>query len=141
MTNKYISQEVRQQLVLEAGHRCGYCLSDELLSGIPLTIEHIIPANKGGTNQLDNLWLSCRPCNEYKGTQTAALDPHTNTPAALFNPRTDRWSTHFCWGDDPTEIVGLTSTGRATITALQLNRSLLLKARRRWMLVGWHPPT
>ncbi len=36
MTSKYIRQEVRQQLAEEVGHRCGYCLSDELLSGIVL---------------------------------------------------------------------------------------------------------
>jgi hypothetical protein len=140
MTSKYISQEVRQQLAQEVGHRCGYCLADELLSGIPLTIEHIIPTVKGGSNNLDNLWLACRPCNEYKGVQTQAIDPITNERVSLYNPRTQRWSEHFAWSDDTTEMIGLTAIGRATIIALQINRPLLIKARRRWNVVGWHPP-
>ena len=37
-------------------------------------------------------------------------------------------------------IVGLTSTGRATVVALNLNRPSLVKARQAWVAVGWHPP-
>ncbi|HEY3227585.1 MAG TPA: hypothetical protein VGJ87_00105 [Roseiflexaceae bacterium] len=58
----------------------------------------------------------------------------------LFNPRAQRWDEHFAWSDDGTQILGLTAIGRATIVALQLNRPLLVSARRRWVLVGWHPP-
>ncbi len=141
MTGQYISQEVRQQLAQEVGHWCGYCLSDELLSGISLTIEHIIPTAKGGSNSLDNLWLACRPCNEHKGIQTHATDPITNEHVPLYNPRIQLWHEHFAWSDDTTEMVGLTPIGRATIIALQLNRPLLIKARRRWKVVGWHPPS
>jgi hypothetical protein len=86
------------------------------------------------------LWLACRPCNEFKGAQIHAKDPETDETAPLFNPRTQDWHTHFAWGDDKTHIIGLTPTGRATIIALQLNRSLLVKARRRWVMAGWHPP-
>ncbi len=120
MTSKYISQEVRQRLGQEVGHRCGYCLSDQLLSGIPLTIEHIIPVAKGGSNSLDNLWLACRPCNEHKGIQTHTTDLITHERVPLYNPRTQLWPKHFAWGDDATEMVGLTPVGRATIIALRL---------------------
>jgi hypothetical protein len=34
-------------------------------------VEHIIPKNRGGSNRVSNLTLSCRPCNQKKGNQTA----------------------------------------------------------------------
>jgi hypothetical protein len=140
MTRPHVSSDLRQQVALDAGHRCGYCLSDELLIGIPLSIEHIIPVAADGPTTRENLWLACRPCNEFKGVQTHAIDPETGETAALFNPRTQDWLAHFAWNDDKTRVIGLTPTGRATVMALQLNRSLLVKARRRWVMAGWHPP-
>ena len=47
---------------------------------------------------------------------------------------------HFAWSDAGDRIVGLTPTGRATVVALQLNRPILVHARRAWTSVGWHPP-
>jgi hypothetical protein len=41
---------------------------------------------------------------------------------------------------DGTEIVGMTAIGRATCLALNMNNSLIVEARRRWVAVGWHPP-
>lgn len=32
-----------------------------------MTIDHIRPTSKGGTNRIDNLQLMCRPCNLEKG--------------------------------------------------------------------------
>ena len=36
--------------------------------------------------------------------------------------------------DDATRIVGLTATGRATITALKMNRQQLIDVRRKWIV-------
>ena len=111
-----------------------------MLTGVSLSIDHIVPVAAGGSTTRENLWLACRPCNEFKGTHTHAEDPETSEIVPLFNPRTQKWHTHFAWNDDKTRIIGLTPTGRATVTALQLNRSILVKARRRWVMAGWHPP-
>lgn len=81
------SKPLRQRIAVQARHRCGYCLTLEVVSGIPLTLEHIIPKARGGPTQEDNLWLSCRLCNEAKGILIEAVDPHTNTIVPLFNPR------------------------------------------------------
>ncbi len=35
-----------------------------------LTIDHVVPQAKGGTNHLDNLQLLCGACNSMKGTDT-----------------------------------------------------------------------
>ena len=51
----------------EAGgwnHRCGYCLTTELLIGAPMEIEHIIPTALGGQTEESNLWLACSLCND-----------------------------------------------------------------------------
>lgn len=100
----YVPAELRRQVAADAGHRCGYCLSDELLTGVPLTVDHIVPTAKGGTTERDNLWLSCRPCNEFKGIETHALDPQTGELAALFNPRHQTWTDHFAWSSDGTQV-------------------------------------
>jgi hypothetical protein len=58
----------------------------------------------------------------------------------LFNPRGDKWATHFAWTDDATQILGLTAIGRATVEALELNREALINLRRVLVKAGEHPP-
>lgn len=41
---------------------------------------------------------------------------------------------------DATEIVGLTGTGKITISALRMNRPQLLRIRRMWVKMNEHPP-
>ena len=35
-----------------------------------LTLDHICPSSKGGTNETDNLQLLCHNCNSIKGNRT-----------------------------------------------------------------------
>lgn len=140
MTRPHVPIELRRQVTADAQHRCGYCLSDETLTGIPLSIEHIVPIAAGGTTTHDNLWMACRPCNEYKNERTQAVDPLTNELAPFYNPRSQSWHDHFAWDADGTLIVGLTPSGRVTVEALQLNRLMLVRARRRWVALDLHPP-
>jgi len=139
MNRPYISVELRRQVIEDAGHRCGYCLSEEVLMGISLTFEHLMPVSVGGTTTRDNLWRSCRQCNENKSNKTHGPDPEADTIVPLFNPRLQRWSGHFNWNAEYTHILGTTATGRATIDVLQLNRTLLVRARQRWCMMGWVP--
>ena len=44
----YVSVDLRRQVAEDANHICGYCLSDEALTGVPLSIDHIIPVAMGG---------------------------------------------------------------------------------------------
>jgi hypothetical protein len=141
MTSTHIPPELRRQIAADAHHTCGYCLSDEWLTGCPLSVDHIIPVAAGGPTVRDNLWLACRPCNEFKHTRTHAEDPHTGKQAPLFDPRHQNWRDHFAWNADKSEVIGLTPTGRATVAALQLNRPMLVRARKRWTMGGWQPPT
>lgn len=124
-----------------AGHRCGYCRTSQLITAMPMHVEHIIPLAAGGPSDEENLWLACPLCNGSKGVRTQATDPETGEKASLFNPRQQVWDTHFQWGKGGIEIRGSTSCGRATVVALKLNNENLTRARRRWVLAGWHPPT
>ena len=141
MNRPHISAEVRRQVIEDTGSSCGYCLSEEVLMGVSLTFEHIIPIASGGLTTRENLWRSCRPCNEIKAARTHANDPESGEFVPLFNPRLERWTDHFQWTENYTQIIGVTATGRATVAVLQLNRSLLIKARMRWRMMGWLPIT
>ena len=136
-----ISESVRARVRASALERCGYCCSQQkYVLGI-LEIEHIIPKAAGGSDDEENLWLACRLCNSYKGTQTHAEDPATNRNVKLFNPRQQKWSRHFTWSDNGDRILGVTATGRATVLALQLNNPYAVTVRQAWISAGWHPPT
>ncbi|MHA2270506.1 MAG: RNA-guided endonuclease IscB [Candidatus Hodarchaeales archaeon] len=59
--------EVREYLLHKWSRKCIYCGKTNL----PLEIEHMIPKSRGGSDRVSNLTLSCRPCNQQKGNQTA----------------------------------------------------------------------
>ncbi len=106
----------------------------------PFAIEHIIPRSRHGTSEADNLAFSCSGCNGHKYNKMEALDPVDGKVVPLFNPRQDKWQSHFSWSDDYTRIIGLTAVGRATIETLQLNRPGLLNIRSLLYSIGKHPP-
>lgn len=105
-----------------------------------MTHDHILPISKGGETTFKNVCLACRSCNEFKGDATEATDPLMGETFPLFNPRQQKWSDHFAWSSDSTRVEGLTATGRATIVRLQMNNSVIIAARWRWRISGWHPP-
>jgi hypothetical protein len=135
-----ISEVVRELVRQRAGNRCEYCLSPQSLVMGRLQIDHVLPLAKGGSDTDDNLCLACELCNQYKWTKTEAVDPQTGESFPLFHPRKQNWNQHFAWGADGVEILGLTSCGRATVTALRLNNPLAKAVRRNWVRAGWHPP-
>jgi hypothetical protein len=140
MTRAYIPGELRDLVAEQSRHRCGYCLTPAALIGAPLEIDHLIPVSLGGPTEEGNLWLACSLCNNHKGNRVAAHDPLSGEIVPLFNPRRQVWAEHFEWSDTGERIVGLTTTGRATILALSLNRPSLVFTRQAWISVGWHPP-
>lgn len=140
MSQTHIPKKLRQHVGEQAKHRCGYCHTQEAVVGSPMEIDRIVPEALGGATVEDNLWLACSLYNSYKGARVAALDPVTGEMVALFNPRTQSWPEHFAWESNGTLIVGRTPTGRATVVALWLNRTPLVRAREMWVRAGWHPP-
>jgi 5-methylcytosine-specific restriction endonuclease McrA len=109
--------------------------------GIRLILDHLLPRALGGTDDEENLWPSCQPCNGYKQAHIQARDPLTGALVPLFNPRLQRWEEHFSWEEAGRLIVGRSPIGRATVAALRLNRDELVEARDLWIAAGWQPPT
>jgi 5-methylcytosine-specific restriction endonuclease McrA len=56
----------RKNVLRRDGYRCGYCGRGDL----PLTVDHIIPKAKGGTDSWENLVCACTFCNNRKGDRT-----------------------------------------------------------------------
>jgi 5-methylcytosine-specific restriction endonuclease McrA len=55
----------RQNVFRRDGHKCGYCESTK-----DLTLDHIHPKSKGGSNSWKNLVTCCKKCNNRKDDKT-----------------------------------------------------------------------
>lgn len=135
-----ISEAIRKQVAARAGDRCEYCLSPAHYATQRFSIEHIIPRSKGGTHHLDNLALACQGCNNHKYDRIEAPDPLSGVLVSLYHPRRHHWQEHFAWSADGSLIIGLTPTGRATVTILELNRSGVVNLRALLSTFFAHPP-
>lgn len=135
-------QAVRQR----ANYLCEYCHSPERLSANRFTIDHLQPRSLGGSDNLENLALACRRCNERRYNFVDGLDPETQEVVPLFDPRQQQWGEHFKWTEGATKIEGTTSVGRATDNRLDLNdtrypvEDSIQATRRFWVMTGLHPP-
>lgn len=55
---------IRKAVLDRDGHACKHCGT-----GDDLTLDHIIPRSRGGTDDLANLQTLCRTCNSRKGAR------------------------------------------------------------------------
>ncbi|MCW5959592.1 MAG: HNH endonuclease [Pyrinomonadaceae bacterium] len=138
--SEYISIKLRNLVRKRANKICEYCHIPEDFTPQPFCFEHILPKVSGGKTSAGNLALACQGCNAFKASRTEFEDEITGESVKLFNPRKSVWNEHFIWSEDFTEIVGITSYGRATVEALKMNRLGLINLRRVLYGVGVHPP-
>ncbi|MEH1794281.1 HNH endonuclease [Nostoc sp.] len=136
----YIPVELKNKIRSHFNNLCAYCHTAEALTVTTFEFEHIIPLSSGGKTVFENICLACPFCNRYKATRQTAIDPNTQNEVKLFNPQQQLWVDHFTWSKDATEIVGLTTIGRATISTLKMNRLQLTRVRKMWVIMGEHPP-
>jgi len=101
-------------------------------------IDHIHPRAHGGQTTEGNLALACVSCSLKKGARLHLLDPETQRLVPIFHPRKHRWADHFHW-TRKWRLVGRTAVGRATISALKLNRADLVRIRCVWAGVDKFP--
>ena len=104
------------------------------------SVDHIVPRSRGGTDDLNNLAFACLGCNGRKSIAITEPDPITGEDVRLYNPRLDKWKTHFAWSPDFLYLFGLTPIGRATIERLKLNREGVVNLRRALYKLDKHPP-
>jgi hypothetical protein len=80
----------------------------------------------------------CSFCNNHKGSNISGFDIETKRVIPLFNPRRHKWRRHFRW-DGPVQV-GLTPTGRVTVTVLEINLDYRIDLRRGLVDEGVFPP-
>ena len=134
-----VAEGLSRAVRARAQRRCQYCLMHEILQGATFHIEHVVPQSKGGQAALENLALACPGCNLHKASRVTAVDLATGDRVALFHPVRQAWTEHFRFKGY--EIEGLTSGGRATVVALDLNRPGRQLIRKVEEAFGLFPPT
>jgi 5-methylcytosine-specific restriction endonuclease McrA len=122
--------QVREYVLQKFDHTCAYCNA----TGVPLQIEHLVPKARGGSDRVSNLAAACAPCNQRKGTQTAAEFGHPEVAARAQRPLKDaaavnasRWALH-----ERLQATGLpleTGTGGRT----KWNRTLRGLPKTHWL--------
>jgi len=63
-----LSAARRQVIYDRDGHRCRYC--GERVTALTRQVDHVVPASRGGTNDVENLVTACVACNRRKGSKT-----------------------------------------------------------------------
>ncbi len=139
MSRSRLPASIRQVLAERARGRCEYCQSPEAYCPDSFTIEHIVPCQQGGTDDLNNLAWACFGCNGRKYTKMQGVDPQTQQSVALFHPRQQKWYEHFAWSEDLQVLEGRSSLDRRTIAVLDLNRPSVVNLQRVLVMVGEHP--
>jgi len=98
---------------------------------MPFHVEHIVARQHQRDDSVENLAYACDRCNAYKGPNLATIASDTGEVVTLFNPRTQEWDRHFRF--DGPRIVGVTSTGRATVRLLNMNAPRRVQLRQEWL--------
>jgi hypothetical protein len=117
-----------RRLVRQRAHdRCEYCHLPQFALPASLQVEHIVAKQHRGSDDPENLALSCPYCNRFKGPNLSSVDEETGDLVPLFHPRRDAWEEHFAFVD--ITIQGLTPRGRATVLLLEMNDDDRLEIR------------
>lgn len=132
-----VPDRLRHEVRDRARGRCEYCLLHEDDAIYPHEPDHIVAEKHNGPTTLDNLAWACFLCNRFKGTDLSSIDPATNKPAYLFNPRKHQWKRHFHLNGG--RIEPLTACGRATASLLQFNTLANITERLRLIAIGHYP--
>lgn len=140
MTRTHIAVRDREFIITRAKDRCEYCQSPAGFATQSFSMEHIIPVSRGGETELANLAWACPGCNGHKYNKIQVPDPADGKLVSLYNPRNEDWESHFKWDEEFSHVIGLTPTGRATVSTLKMNRSGLVNIRRALFAIGVHPP-
>jgi 5-methylcytosine-specific restriction endonuclease McrA len=128
-----MDSEVRALIWQRANSTCEYCRMPKSDAGlVEFHVEHIYPRKHGGSDDPQNLCLSCADCNFAKGPNLSGLIEGKIVP--LFHPRREIWSRHFQW--DGAMLKGKTLCGKATICVLNINLPWRIRRRRALITSG-----
>lgn len=130
-----LDREVRER----AGHVCEYCRLPQASQEATFHLDHVQPLSKDGPTSSENLALACVTCSLRKAARVRVRDPRTGRTTRLFNPRLDDWERHFAF-TARWRLHGRTAIGRATISALGMNRAAVVAIRSDLAELGRFPP-
>src|SRR3990167_4136458 len=65
----WIRQEKRLAIYLRDGMSCAWC-GHSVEEGASLSLDHLAPHSKGGSNHESNLVTSCERCNKSRGARS-----------------------------------------------------------------------
>ena len=112
-TRKAVSERVRYQVFSRDGFRCQACgrgAKDE----VKLTVDHVVPVDWGGTNDISNLLTLCAECNRGKKAWVDSV-PSQDMTGIMDKPtveqRIEALFDKFPNQDIPSEIIRLVSRG------------------------------
>lgn len=100
-TKLHNNKPARNSIYARDGHKCQYCGATR-----KLTIDHVIPKSKGGSDDWDNLVVACSSCNIKKGDkyleQTGMklacrpMQPRTHLDIQISQTNLTEWS-EYCF--------------------------------------------
>jgi hypothetical protein len=69
--DKYATKDQRSELWSKTLGRCGYCgISINPDENCGANYDHVMPKSRGGSNESENLMLTCKSCNSQKKDKT-----------------------------------------------------------------------
>lgn len=121
-----VNPAARRTVVERDGDRCEYCKTPAQFAPDALTVDHIVPAGRGGSSAPDNLALACQGCNNRKYTRIAARDPVSDRLVPLFHPRRHRRPERFAGSPDgtPDALRYLCYSARGTFNSFSAEEQL-----------------
>jgi 5-methylcytosine-specific restriction endonuclease McrA len=95
-TKLHNNKPTRSAIYARDGHKCQYCGATR-----KLTIDHVIPRSKGGSDDWDNLVVACSSCNIKKGDKylehtgmkliRKPMQPRTHLDLAISQTNLTEW--------------------------------------------------
>jgi len=132
-----MDQAIRGLVRQRAGNRFEYCLHRQEHAETAHHVEHNVAKQQSGSDDPSNLALACTHFNAHKGPNVTGIDPSSGIFVPLFDSRQDRWADHFTLRG--ALIVGLTPSGRATVSVLAMNARHRVNVRAELVAQGVYP--
>lgn len=109
----WIRPEKRLAIYLRDGLACCYC-GEAVEDGVQLTLDHISPYSKGGSNDATNLITCCHRCNSSRG----------NRPFATFCRSVAGYINH---GVTPEQIIAHVTNSRRRTLDVEAAKELIAR--------------
>lgn len=70
---EHFTLDEKEDICAKSGNKCAHC-GTPIFAGYQMTVDHFIPLDKGGSNQMINLIPLCKDCNESKDNKLYSME-------------------------------------------------------------------